>query len=711
MSRMKTVLVASCILLALILAVTGSASPEIPKKINYQGKLTDSGTGRPLVGTHNMTFRIHDDPATGSVLWSESQVVSVDSSGVFSAILGSITPIDLSFDDPVWLEVEVGGEILTPRREVVSVPFAFRAEKADQSGDADSLGGRASGDFVLKGETSIITSEMIVDGTGSNLDADMVDGLHADAFADTGHVHTGYVTEGEVGSVSGDMIADGQITDDDIAPDAAINPAKIAGTAWTSNNDGSGSGLDADMVDGLHADAFSTTGHLHDERYYTETELSTAGSINNASNPVDWTRLKNVPVGFADGTDDAGGSGDGHSLDAADGNPVDQVYVANNGGVGIGTLEPKTLLTAVFNTDNTGDTDPADGYAGSPVQGVTIGNLDASATSYAPLYFVHGGAGSGDKVAAAIASSYSGGSAGRASSFLRFWLRPWGEQDLTPVLSMRYDGNVGINAANPSMPLEIRSQGGCYASVFASGTPGSAGWTFMNEDEAWTVEVRGDSNDVFSVAQFWGGTRFAIDTDGKVGIGTITPSGKLNVVGNKIRLDDEDGTKNLQLRTDGAEVDIDANNANLFLKSNTGNTVIQGFGGNVGVRTTSPGYALQVGNLGDGTQARANAWNLLSSREYKRHIQPLTSFDYGEMLRKLVDTEVVRYVFAHDEAEVEHIGVIAEDAPPEIVTQDGKALSLSDYSAFLLAAIKAQQEQIDDLRAQVKDLQAQLSIR
>ena len=133
--------------------------------------------------------------------------------------------------------------------------------------------------------------------------------------------------------------------------------------------------------------------------------------------------------------------------------------------------------------------------------------------------------------------------------------------------------------------------------------------------------------------------------------------------------------------------------------------------GNVGIRTTSPGYALQVGNLGDGTQARANAWNLLSSREYKRHIQPLSASDYGEILLKLVDTEVVRYVFAYDEAEVEHIGVIAEDAPPEIVTQDGKALSLSDYSAFLLAAIKAQQEQIEDLRAQVRDLQAQLCTR
>ena len=38
-------------------------------------------------------------------------------------------------------------------------------------------------------------------------------------------------------------------------------------TVWHAGNDGSGSGLDADLLDGNHASAFATAGHTHDGRY------------------------------------------------------------------------------------------------------------------------------------------------------------------------------------------------------------------------------------------------------------------------------------------------------------------------------------------------------------------------------------------------------------------------------------------------------------
>jgi hypothetical protein len=133
--------------------------------------------------------------------------------------------------------------------------------------------------------------------------------------------------------------------------------------------------------------------------------------------------------------------------------------------------------------------------------------------------------------------------------------------------------------------------------------------------------------------------------------------------------------------------------------------------GNVGIGTTAPSYRLQVGAAGDGSEARANAWNLLSSREYKRGVEPLCPAQCQDILEKAISTDVVRYSFTNDPAAVEHLGVIAEESPNEIVAPDGKGVSLGDYAAFLLAAIKAQQAEIEELRAQVRDLQTRVGDR
>jgi hypothetical protein len=249
-----------------VLPTVDPAKAEIPGMINYQGLIVDRDTGDPLPGEHTMRFRIYDAASDGSMLWSEEQQVTADAMGVVTVMLGSENTIEISFDAACWLEVEVDDEVLLPRRQMVSVPYAFRSMA---SSNADSLGGVYHGDYVVQGDIGVITSDMIADGPGSGLDADMFDGLDGDAFADSGH--------------------------------------------------------------------------SHDDRYYTEAELSTVGSMNNAGNPVDWTKLKNVPGGLADGTDDTG-PGDGHSLDAADGNPVDVVYVNATGDVGIGTTTPETKL-------------------------------------------------------------------------------------------------------------------------------------------------------------------------------------------------------------------------------------------------------------------------------------------------------------------------------------------------------------------------------
>jgi len=50
--------------------------------------------------------------------------------------------------------------------------------------------------------------------------------------------------------------------------------------AWHAGNDGSGSGLDADLLDGYHASSFATASHNHDSRYVNVTGDTMTGLLN-----------------------------------------------------------------------------------------------------------------------------------------------------------------------------------------------------------------------------------------------------------------------------------------------------------------------------------------------------------------------------------------------------------------------------------------------
>lgn len=118
----------SVLFLTAFMAISSLAFAEIPKILNYQGRLTDA-SGNAINGTKAVTFRLYNVETGGTPLWSEDHTV-VAQKGVFSVLLGSTSasPLNLAFDEPYYIEIVVEGTEMTPRMPLAVAAYAMRAE-------------------------------------------------------------------------------------------------------------------------------------------------------------------------------------------------------------------------------------------------------------------------------------------------------------------------------------------------------------------------------------------------------------------------------------------------------------------------------------------------------------------------------------------------------------------------------------------------------
>ena len=116
----------SLTLLLAALAMTPAVA-QIPRTISYQGILAETDGRLVADNRYELHFRLYAAADGGQPLWQETQSLEVRQ-GVFTAILGTVTPLGLAFDHPAWLGLAIGDAAeLEPRVPLTATPYSLNA--------------------------------------------------------------------------------------------------------------------------------------------------------------------------------------------------------------------------------------------------------------------------------------------------------------------------------------------------------------------------------------------------------------------------------------------------------------------------------------------------------------------------------------------------------------------------------------------------------
>jgi hypothetical protein len=310
---MRTLELSLSFLVALLVLLT-FASPvgsqtAVPMLINYQGELRDPSTGDPLEGTYEIVFRIYNDPTDTSptaLVWNESHSGVEVEDGKFSVILGSaaaLSAADFSGPDR-WLEMQVGGETLSPRQRMTSAAYSIVSE------DSRLLGGKQASEFA--GSTHAHSGSDITSGTVTEARIDPAISRDSErdaaiaAHAAISNAHHARYTDPEAVAAMGVK--------------ANTNPLNHDKT--TTFSELTGAATDAQIPAAIARDTevdskITTHAAIADAHHarYTDSEAVLAMGAKSDANPLNhdktttlpWSQITSIPAGFADGVDDDAG--------------------------------------------------------------------------------------------------------------------------------------------------------------------------------------------------------------------------------------------------------------------------------------------------------------------------------------------------------------------------------------------------------------------
>ena len=268
---------------------------------------------------------------------------------------------------------------------------------------------------------------------------------------------------------------------------------------------------------------------------------------------------------------------------------------------------------------------------------------------------------------------------------------------------------IGVEGTAYSMTGNTIGVYGQSASLEGTGL-----WGFSSSLTGKTKGVVGYINSPDGFSGYFAGGKFHVR--GRVGVGTETPDAGIHLKGTgfpetfmflEAATGNDAGFRIYEGTIAKWHIFNDVNAGGLRMYNTAAATAIfcKQDNSNVGIGTITPGYKLQVGNSGDGTQARANAWNTFSDARLKKDFtkinRPL------EMVEKLTG---YYYYWKEGVDQNRQVGFSAQeirDVMPEVVSEGEDGLLSVEYgkiSPLLLEAIKALKNENDRLKTENSEL-------